>query len=122
VSVDVGKKAIIDFLDSASLKSDTIFIDDYYKLRDFDYLVSGQLIKGNANVFYKKQKSYVDRIWYRLEKYGEHGDRFFYLTDKRPFFAVMELSGIIDDNDVFGRGHFQAYLKEGEKLASIRQE
>jgi len=115
-------KAIIDFLDSASLKADTIIIDDYYKLRHFDYLVSGQLIKGNANVFYKRQKSFVDRIWYRLEKYGEHADRFFYLPDKRPFFAVMELSGIIDDNDVLGKGHFQAYLEEGKKLASLRQE
>jgi hypothetical protein len=48
--------------------------------------------------------------------------RFFYLPDKRPFFAVNEISGILDDNNVLISGHYQAYLKEGEKLASIRQE
>lgn len=115
-------KTIIDFLDSASLKGDTIFIEDYSSLRHFEYLVSSQLIEGNASVFYKRQKSFVDTISHRLERYGGKADRFFYLPDKRPFFAVSEISGILDKNNELGSGHFQAYLKEGEKLASIRQE
>ena len=41
-------KNIIYYFDSASLKSDTIFIASYYNLRHFEYLVSNQLIDGNA--------------------------------------------------------------------------
>jgi hypothetical protein len=114
--------AIIHFLDSASLKGDTIFIDDYYNLSHFEYLVSSQLIEGNAKVLYKRQKSFVDTISHRLERYGGNADRFFYLADKRPFFAVNELSGILDNNHAVGSGQFQAYVKEGEKLASVRKE
>jgi len=115
-------KTIIHFLDSASLKGDTISIENYYRLRYFDYLVSSQLLEGNASVFYKRQMSFVDTISHRLERYGGNADRFFYLPDKRPFFAVTEISGMIDKNDLQGSGHIQAYNKEGQKLASIRQE
>jgi hypothetical protein len=115
-------EAIIHFLDSVSNKSDTIFIDNFYNMRHFEYLVSDQLIKGNARVFYKRQKSFVDSISHRLERYGENAVRFFYLPDKRPFFAVLEMSGILDDKLSTGPGHYQEYLKEGEKLASIRKE
>jgi len=114
---------IIHFFDSASLKSDTIFIDIYYKLHHFEYLVSRQLIDGSAKVYYKKQKNFVDTIFHRLERYGGNADRFFYLPDKRPFFAVQEFSGILDNNDdLLGKGHFDAYVKEGEKLQSLRKE
>ena len=115
-------KTIIHFLDSASLKGDTIFIDNYFSLSHFEYLVSSQLIEGNAKVFYKRQRFFVDTILYRLERYGSKADRFFYLPDKRPFFAVTEIIGILDKNGAITSGHFQAYVKEGEKLASIRQE
>jgi hypothetical protein len=114
---------IIYFFDSASLKSDTVFIDEYYKLRHLEYLVSHQLLKGHAKVYYKKQKSFVDTVTHRLERYGGNAERFFYLPDKRPFFAVLEFSGILDDNDdLSGKGHLDAYIKEGEKLANIGTE
>jgi len=114
---------IIRYFDSASLKSDTIFINEYYKLQDFEYLVSHQLIDGNAKVLYKKQKTFVDTISHRLERYGGNADRFFYLPDKRPFFAVTELTGIlVKGEDLLNNGHFDAYVKEGEKLLSMRKE
>ncbi|HXB29021.1 MAG TPA: hypothetical protein VNW49_04345 [Puia sp.] len=114
-------KEIIHFLDSASLRSDTIIADNY-RLKSLDYLISDQLMKGNARVFYRKEKSYVVTISHRLERYGEYANRFFYLPDKRPFFYSMEMSGILDKNDPFGESHYEAYLKLGEKLASLRQE
>jgi hypothetical protein len=113
---------IIQFFDSASLKTDTIFISEYYKLQHFEYLVSHQLKDGNAKVFYKKQKTFVDTILHRLERYGGNADRFFYLPDKRPFFAVQEYSGILDHDNEIGKLFFDAYLKEGEKLQSLRKE
>ena len=80
-------------------------------------MISHQLVDGNAKVYYKKQKLFVDTITHRLERYGGNADRFFYLPDKRPFFAVQEFFGILDNNDdLFGKGHFDAYVKEGEKL------
>jgi hypothetical protein len=114
---------IIHYFDSASSRSDTIFMGEYYNLQHFEYLVSHQLSDGNAKVFYKKQKTFVDTISHRLERYGGNADRFFYLPDKRPFFAVQEFSGILDNNeDFFGKGHYDTYVKEGEKLQSLQKE
>ena len=116
-------KNIIHFFDSASLESDTIFIEDYYDLDHFEYLVAHQLTDGNAKVYYKKKKVFVDTITHRLERYGGNADRFFYLPDKRPFFAVTEYIGIIDKvGDFSNKGHLEAYIKEGEKLASVQEE
>lgn len=112
----------IHFLTTASKKKDTIFLKDYFTLPHFEYLISHQLANGSAKVFYKKQKAFVDEISHRLEKYGGNADRFFYLPDKRPFFAVTEYSGILDDNNPFGKGHYDAYVKEGEKLLSLREQ
>jgi hypothetical protein len=151
VAVDIGKKAIIyvklkpmmlearenlsndfvkdnyqkiiSYFNSASSKSDTILISEYLNLRHLEYLVAHQLIGGNANVYYKKQKIFVGAISHRLERYGGNADRFFYLPDKRPFFAIQEYSGMLDnDDDVFAKGRYDAYVKEGEMLQSIRKE
>lgn len=116
---------IIHYFDSAALKNDTVFITNYYYLlylQHFEYLVSHQLTDGNAKVFYKKQNAFVDTIFHRLERYGSIADRFFYLPDKRPFFAVQEFSGILDQGVGIGKGHLDAYTKEGEKLQSLIQE
>lgn len=113
---------IIHFLDSAALETDTIFLDEYNKLQYFEYLVSHQLSKGEVRVLYKKQKLFVDTISHRLERYGGNADRFFYLPDKRPFFAVTEFSGILEPTDDLLKGHFDDYAKEGEKLLSLREE
>ena len=113
---------IIRFLNSASRNSDTIFIDNHYRLRRFEYLVSHQLEAGNAKVYYKREHAFVDTISHRLERYGGNADRFFYLPDRRPFFAVQEYSGILDSEDDLGQGHYTAYVNEGEKLASLRKE
>ena len=110
---------ILNYFDSAALKSDTIFIKDYYNLKHFEYLISNQLIGGNAKVFYKKQKIFVDTISHRLERYGGNADRFFYLPDRRPFFSVLEFIGILDKNNILGTGHFDAYIKEAEKLRAV---
>lgn len=116
-------KKIIDYFDSASSKSDTIILTNYRDLRYLEFLISHLLIKGEAKVFYKRQGVFIDTIFHRLERYGGNADRFFYMPDKRPFFAVQEYSGILDNEDnSLGKGHFDAYLKEGEKLASIRNE
>ncbi|HVU57161.1 MAG TPA: hypothetical protein VHD83_19000 [Puia sp.] len=109
------------FLDSASRQSDTINIDFYYTLKYFEYPISGQLIKGNAMVYYQRQHAFVDTILHRFERYDEHGDRFFYLPDKRPFFFVMELSGILDREPVPPGKNYQGYLEEGKKMAGLRE-
>ena len=62
---------------------------------DFDYIVSDQLQKGKAKVFYKRENAFVTNISHRLEKYGMYAHRFFYLPDNRPFFSTMEYSGIL---------------------------
>jgi hypothetical protein len=113
---------VIHFLSTAPKKNDTTFLSDYFTLPHFEYLISHQLVNGNAKVFYKKQKTFIDKISHRLERYGGNADRFFYLPDKRPFFAVKEYSGILDDNNPFGKGHYEAYVKEGEKLLSLREQ
>ncbi|MEO6454667.1 MAG: hypothetical protein ABIN97_11360 [Ginsengibacter sp.] len=115
-------KKIIHFLNSASVKGDTIFIDDYYNLDHFETLISHQLIDGNAKIYYKKQKAFVDTISHRLERFGGNADRFFYLPDKRPFFAATEYTGILVQSEELGKGHFDTYVKEGEKLQSITKE
>jgi hypothetical protein len=116
-------KNIIRFFDSASAKGDTIFIDKYYTLESLDYLISHQLTDGQAKVYYKKQKTFVDTIAHRLERYGGTADRFFYLPDKRPFFAVTELTGIlVKEDNLLSTEHYEAYLKEAKKLASLQTE
>lgn len=116
-------KEIINYFNSTSAKTDTILISEYLNLRSFEYLVAQQLVNGNANVYYKKQKIFVDTISHRLERYGGHADRFFYLPDRRPFFAVTELMGILVRGEpLLNNGHFDAYIKEGEKLLSLREE
>jgi hypothetical protein len=121
--INQDHKKIIRYFDSASLKGDTISVGEYLYLPGLAYLLSHQLIEGNAKIYYKKQQSFVDTIFHRLERYGGNADRFFYLPDKRPFFAVRELSGILDKKyNFFNTGRFEAYVAEGEKLRSIRDE
>jgi hypothetical protein len=109
------------YIDSALRQTDTVFIDFRHTLQYFEYSISKQLIKGNALVFSQKQQGFVDTIFHRYERYGEHGDRFFYLPDKRPFFSVMERSGILDPASDKPGKHYQDYLQEGKKLASLRE-
>jgi len=111
---------IIQLLDSESLKNDTFFVDPY--LSYFDYLVSEQLQKGNAKVFYKKIKSFVPTISHRKERYGTYAHRFFYLPDKRPFFSTMETSGILDEKTPFGLSDPKELEEVGRKLAGLREE
>jgi hypothetical protein len=113
---------IITYFSSASPMGDTILVSEYLNLSHLEYLVAHLLIAGNAKVFYKKQNAFVETISHRLERYGGNADRFFYLPDKRPFFAVKEYSGILDDDNPFGKGHYEAYVKEGEKLLSLREQ
>jgi len=109
---------IINILDRSSKVSDTVYMDNY--LSHFDYLVSQQLQDGNALVYYKKTKSFVPTISHRLEKYGMYAHRFFYLPDKRPFYATMEYSGIIEDDKYFSDRN--ELIRVGEKLAGLRLE
>ena len=113
---------IIDYFDSASLKSDSIFIDEYFKLLYLHYIIDRELIDGNAKVYDKKNKIFVESISHRLERFGEHADRFFYLPDKRSFFFAMEYIGILDKQSMFPNSHYNDYIKEAEKLQSIRKE
>ena len=115
---DISK--IIHFIDSASAKSDTIFIDPY--LAHLDYLISDELQNGNAKVFYKKQKSFVPTISHRLEKYGKYAHRFFYLPDKRPFYEIMELSGILDEKNPFALSDPKELEQVATKLAGLNKE
>jgi hypothetical protein len=115
--------AIIHYFDSAFLKRDTVVLSNCHELWHFEYLVATQLMNGNARVFYKKQKAFVPTISHRLERYGGCADRFFYLPDRLPFFATREFSGILDnDEDLTGKGHFEAYVNEGDKLQSLKEE
>jgi len=109
---------IIKILDSASSTSDTITMDIFtHDLYDIGYLVSEQLQKGNAKVFYKKENRFVPNISHRLEKYGMYAHRFFYLPDKRPFFSVMEYSGIIEN----GKYHsdYNELIEVAEKIKTM---
>jgi len=110
---------IIKFLDSSYEKGDTVLIA-FYKLTNLKYLVSKQLQKGYAKVFYIRQNIFVDTIFHRRERFGGHGDRFFYLPDKRPFYGVIEISGIIDNEAFLSGQYYNDYIKEGDKLESLR--
>jgi len=110
---------IIKFLDSSYKKDDTVLIA-FYKLTNLKYLVSKQLQKGYAKVFYIRQNIFVDTIFHRRERFGGHGDRFFYLPDKRPFYGVIEISGIIDNEAFLSGQYYNDYIKEGDKLGSLR--
>ena len=110
---------IIKFLDSAYKERDTVSIA-FYKISNLQNLVSKQLQNGNAKVFYKRQNLFVDTIFDRRERFGGHGDRFFYLPDKRPFYGVIEISGIIDNEAFLSGQYYQDYIKEGDKLGSLR--
>jgi hypothetical protein len=116
--------SIIQFLDSATLRSDTVRITIDRSNWRIENLIAAELEKGIARVYYKKRHTFVDYISHRLELYGEHGDRFFYLPDQRPFFFIMEYSGIIrHQSDLSNPGNnYEAYLQEGKKLASLRKE
>lgn len=63
-----------------------------------EYLIGDEMKNGNAGVFYKKWHTFVD--------------------------TVMEIFGIINrrSNAINPHGHYQSYLREGEKLASLRKE
>ncbi len=116
-------KKIIAYFNAALSKGDTILISEYLNLSYLDYLIAHQLIAGNANIYYKKQNTFVGTISHRLERYDGNADRFFYLPDKRPFFAFIEYSGILDEGDgLLGTKRYDTFAKEGEKLQSLRNE
>jgi len=83
-------------LDSSGGGKDTIRVSE--TSNELDYLVSELLRKGQARVFGISQKKYIDSVSYRFERFGSDAWRFYYLSDKRPFFGVMEFSGIIEEN------------------------
>lgn len=97
--IKAGKKEFDDLqllFDSAVNNKDTVRIQETsYEL---DWLVSEFLRKGETRVFGTGLKKFIDSVSYRFEKYGPDAWRFYYLPDKRPFFGVMEFSGIIEDN------------------------
>lgn len=119
---DFNKKDIsitMRILNKKAIKNDSIVADQY--LGYMGYLISNQLQKGNAKVYYKKLKSFVSIISYRLEKYGMYAIRFFYLPDRRPFFSTMEYSGIIENDEVFKLSDPKELEKLGEKLSEMRK-
>lgn len=87
---------------------------------DMEYVISDVLQKGMAMVYYKKMKKYVPVIMHRVEKYGMYADRVFYLPDRRPFYMVMEYSGIIEDGKLFSDP--SELGKEYDKLSGLRKE
>ena len=114
---------IITFLDSSFSHSDTVSLQfyslDFFQLSNLEYLVSQQLQNGYAKVFYNRQNRFVDTISHRSERYGGHGDRFFYLPDKRAFFGIIEITGIIDNEAFLSGKYYQAYMEEGKKLVRL---
>lgn len=111
---------IINFIDSASLHGDTIRVD-FYQMPDFEYFVSDQLQKGQARVFYKDKTPLLTQFRTgSKDLVATWTDSSIYPT--RPFFGVIELSGLIDNAAFLSGKHYDAYVKEGEKLASLRQE
>ena len=92
---------LISFFDSAFQRNDTVSIA-FYTLSHLEYITSDQLRNGHAKVYYYRHNKFVDTISHRLERFGGNADRFFYLPDGRPFFAVLEMFGILDRNrDLF---------------------
>lgn len=118
---DFNKKEIskiVQIINKVSAKRDTVVLEQY--LPDLDYLVSTELKKGNASIYYTKTKSFVPVISHRLEKYGMYAYRFFYLPDNRPFYTIMEYSGIIENNKYMSDP--KEIMKLAEKLADMRKE
>lgn len=113
-------KTLLDRLDSIASTTDTIKLYDYNT--ELDYLTSDLIKKGQGQVYDKINKHFVDTITHRLEKYGAQAHRFYYLPDKRAFFAVMELSGILehDKDQIQALGeHYNNYLKLYDRLREI---
>lgn len=109
---------IIQIIKEQSAMHDTIVLEQY--LTELDFLVSALLKKGNASVYYSKTQSFVPAISHRLEKYGMYAYRFFYLPDNRPFYSVMEVSGIIENNKYMSDP--KELMKLGEKLVDMGKE
>lgn len=92
-------KLLLNYIDSLSNKTDTIFINDINStLDDITYDLLG---RAKAKIFDKKDKIYAEKIKYRVEKYGLYAYCFFYFQDYKPFFSVMVASGIAENNQHF---------------------
>ena len=111
---------IIRLLDLHSI-NDTFFIGPQ-GLPNFEYVISAQLQKGNAKVFYNKKKSFVPIIYHRLERYEACEYRFFYLPDQRPFFSEIKLSGILEGGALFERKDPKEFKELREKIEGLRDE
>jgi len=117
LSFESPKSKIIALYDSKAGMGDTIDMNQY--MDGLDYLIAGQLREGTASLYYKQPKQWVTAISYRLEKYGMYAYQFFYLPDRRPFFAIMRYSGIIENDKFFSDPTELGALYD--KLASLQQ-
>jgi len=112
-------KELLDILDTTDAGKDTVKTN--LNKHELDNLVSYLLLKGQATVFSFSQKKNIDSFSYRMEKYSSEAWRFFYLTDMKPFFGVLEFDGIeesIDPMKKLGQ-HAIDYNELGIKLRRI---
>lgn len=90
-------KDLLNFFDSMTTGKDTIKLSE--NNNELNKMVSDLLMKGQAKVFGINRQKFMDSISYRDEKYGTELWRFYYLPYKRPFFAIMESSAVVEENN-----------------------
>ena len=90
-------KELLNYFDSTTTGKDTLKLSE--NNNELNNLVSDLLMKGQAKVFGINRQKFMDSISYRVEKYGTELWRFYYLPYKSPFFAIMESSAIVEENN-----------------------
>lgn len=90
-------RELIEILDATDAGKDTVKTNIYKQ--ELDNVVSDLLMKGQAQVYSLSQKTTIDSVSYRMEKFSSEGWRFYYLPDKKPFFGVLVIDGIEENID-----------------------
>jgi len=112
-------KELLEILDTTDAGKDTVKTNLYK--HELDNLVSELLMIGHAKIYSISQKSNVDSISFRMEKYSSEAWRFYYLPDTKPFFGFLEFDGIeeaIDPMKKLGQ-HAIDYNELANKLRRI---
>ncbi len=106
---------LLSCLDSIAKATDTISLSCYDN--QFKVIADELLVKGDAIIYDRAKKEFPATIASRLEKYSSVAIRFFYLKDLKPFFANLEYSGILEDDNYLSDS--AELFKAGEKLREV---
>ncbi|RAW00275.1 hypothetical protein [Pseudochryseolinea flava] len=111
-------KDLLKTVKSMATKSDTIKV--YECSKELDYVTAELLSSGSGQVYDKFHGQSVSLIAHRLERYGSQAHRFYYLPDGRAFFAVCELTAILDPDPIQAlQKNYHEYIGLGDRLQEI---